>query len=40
MDPLKSVSSSIIDTTNMKPKDLKEEIEKIFSNGEENSKLS
>ena len=40
MEPLKSVSSSIIDTTNMKPKDLKEEIEKIFSNGKENSKLT
>jgi len=40
MEPLKSVASSIIDTTNMKPKDLKEEIEKIFSNGEENSKLT
>ena len=40
MEPLKSVARSIIDTTNMKPKDLKEEIEKIFSNGEENSKLT
>ena len=40
MEPLRSVSSSIIDTTNMKPKDLKEEIEKIFSNGKENSKLT
>ena len=40
MEPLKSVASSIIDTTNMKPKDLKEEVEKIFSNGEENSKLT
>lgn len=40
MEPLKSLSDSIIDTTNMKPKDLKEEIEKIFSTGEENSKLT
>lgn len=40
MEPLKSLSDSIVDTTNMKPKDLKEEIEKIFSEGEENSKLT
>jgi len=40
MEPLKSIANSIIDTTNMKPKDLKEEIEKIFSTGEENSKLT
>ncbi|MGL5345928.1 MAG: RNase adapter RapZ [Peptostreptococcaceae bacterium] len=40
MEPLKSLADSIVDTTNMKPKDLKEEIEKIFSEGEENSKLT
>lgn len=36
MEPLKEISSCIIDTTNMKPKDLKEEISKIYSVGEEN----
>ena len=40
MEPLKEVSDSIIDTTNMKPKDLKEEISKIYSQGEENNKLT
>lgn len=40
MEPLKEISDSIIDTTNMKPKDLKEEISKIYSQGEENNKLT
>lgn len=40
MEPLKSKSSCIIDTTNMKPKNLKEEIEKIYSDGKINSKLT
>lgn len=40
MEPLKSKASCIIDTTNMKPKNLKEEIEKIYSDGRVNSKLT
>ncbi|MGL6108122.1 RNase adapter RapZ [Romboutsia sp.] len=40
MEPLKDRADCIIDTTNMKPKDLQEEIEKIYSEGEENSKLT
>lgn len=40
MEPLKEVSNCIIDTTNMKPKDLKEEISKIYSVGEENLNLT
>lgn len=40
MEPLKDISDCIIDTTNMKPRDLKEEIEKIYSDGEENNKLT
>ncbi|MEG0842804.1 MAG: RNase adapter RapZ [Romboutsia sp.] len=40
MEELKSISNCIIDTTNMKPKDLKEEISKIYSSGETNPKLT
>jgi UPF0042 nucleotide-binding protein len=40
MEPLKEISDCIIDTTNMKPRDLKEEIGKIFSEGEDNNKLT
>lgn len=40
MGELKAMSDCIIDTTNMKPKDLKEEISKIYSDGEENNKLT
>ncbi|UWD49447.1 RNase adapter RapZ [Clostridioides difficile] len=40
MEPLKGFSTCIIDTTNMKPKDLKEEIKKIYSSGEENPNLT
>lgn len=40
MEPLKELSTCIIDTTNMKPKDLKEEIKKIYSSGEENPNLT
>ena len=34
LETLKEKSTCIIDTTNMKPKDLKEEIGKIYSVGE------
>ncbi len=40
MEPLKEISDCIIDTTNMKPKDLKEEIEKIYSIGETSPTLT
>lgn len=40
MEPLKELSTCIIDTTNMKPKDLKEEIKKIYSSGEDNPNLT
>ncbi len=40
MEPLKEISDCIIDTTNMKPKDLKEEIEKIYSVGEGSKTLT
>lgn len=40
MEPLKEISDCIIDTTNMKPRDLKEEIAKIYSEGEDNNKLT
>ncbi|MDB0440130.1 RNase adapter RapZ [Clostridioides difficile] len=40
MEPLKKFSTCIIDTTNMKPKDLKEEIKKIYSSGEDNPNLT
>lgn len=40
MEPLKEISDCIIDTTNMKPKDLKDEISKIYCVGEENNKLT
>lgn len=40
MEPLKEISDCIIDTTNMKPKDLKEEIEKIYSIGESGKTLT
>ena len=37
LEPLREKASCIIDTTNMKPKDLKEEIGKIYSIGENQS---
>ena len=40
MEPLKEISDCIIDTTNMKPKDLKEEIDKIYSEGDDSNKLT
>lgn len=40
LNPLKKIASYIIDTTNMKPKDLKEEISKIYSTGETKTKLT
>ncbi|MGL4911294.1 MAG: RNase adapter RapZ [Romboutsia sp.] len=40
MEPLKEISDCIIDTTNMKPKDLKDEISKIYCTGEDNNKLT
>jgi len=40
MEPLKGISDFIIDTSNMKPKDLKEEINKIYSDGEVNQNLT
>ena len=40
MEPLKKQATCIIDTTNMKPKDLKLEIEKLYSTGEENPNMT
>lgn len=40
MEELKEISNCIIDTTNMKPRDLKEEISKIYSSGENNQNLT
>lgn len=40
MEELKEISNCIIDTTNMKPRDLKEEISKIYSSGDSNSNLT
>ena len=40
LEPLKEIADCIIDTSNMKPKDLKEEISKIYSNGESNNNLT
>jgi UPF0042 nucleotide-binding protein len=40
MDELKQISDCIIDTTNMKPKNLKEEISKTFSLGKVNQNLT
>lgn len=40
MEELKEISNCIIETTNMKPKDLKEEISKIYSTGETNKNLT
>ena len=40
LEPLKEIADCIIDTSNMKPKDLKEEISKIYSNGEINNNLT
>ncbi|WP_434798097.1 RNase adapter RapZ [Terrisporobacter vanillatitrophus] len=40
LEPLKEIADCIIDTSNMKPKDLKEEISKIYSNGEVNNNLT
>lgn len=40
LEPLKEIADCIIDTSNMKPKDLKEEISKIYSDGEVNNNLT
>ena len=40
LEPLKEIADCIIDTSNMKPKDLKEEISKIYSNGDSNNNLT
>lgn len=39
MEPLKEISNCIIDTTNMKPKDLREEVNRIYCGGK-NDKLT
>ena len=40
LNPLKEIANYIVDTTNMKPKDLKEEILKIYSTGEKQTNLT
>lgn len=40
LEPLKEIADCIIDTSNMKPKDLQEEIGKIYSNGNINNNLT
>ena len=40
LEPLKEIADCILDTSNMKPKDLKEEISKIYANGEINNNLT
>lgn len=40
LEPLKEIADCIIDTSNMKPKDLKEEISRIYANGEINNNLT
>ncbi|MEW9077890.1 RNase adapter RapZ [Terrisporobacter glycolicus] len=40
LEPLKEIADCIVDTSNMKPKDLKEEISKIYANGEVNNNLT
>ena len=40
LEPLKEIADCIIDTSIMKPKDLKEEISKIYANGEVNNNLT
>lgn len=40
LEPLKEIADCIIDTSNMKPKDLKEEISKIYAYGEANNNLT
>lgn len=40
LNPLKNIANYIIDTTNMKPKDLKEEISKIYSIDESKTNLT
>lgn len=40
LEPLKEIADCIIDTSNMKPKDLKEEIGKIYYDGETNNNLT
>lgn len=40
LKPLKQMANYIVDTTNMKPKDLKEEILKIYSTGEKQTNLT
>ena len=40
LEQLKEIADCIIDTSNMKPKDLKEEISKIYANGEVNNNLT
>ncbi|MGL5716290.1 MAG: RNase adapter RapZ [Paraclostridium sp.] len=40
LQPLREQANSIIDTSNMKPKDLKEEIRRLYEQGENNPKLT
>ena len=40
LNPLKEIANYIVDTTNMKPKDLKSEILKIYSIGEKHTNLT
>ena len=40
LEPLKEIADCIIDTSNMKPRDLKDEIRNIYANGEINNNLT
>ncbi len=40
LEPLKEIADCIVDTSNMKPKDLKEEISKVYAHGEVNNNLT
>ena len=40
LEPLKEIADCIIDTSNMKPRDLKDEIKNIYANGEINNNLT
>jgi RNase adapter protein RapZ len=40
LQPLREKADSIIDTSNMKPRDLKEEVSRLYLEGEENPKLT
>lgn len=40
LEPLKEIADCIIDTSNMKPKDLKDEVSKMYCNGEINNNLT